>query len=108
MNVYVGNLPYTATEEELQSTFEQFGNVNSASIIKDKHSGRSKGFGFIEMPSDDEAQSAIEGLNNKPFHGRNLIVNKARPQVAREGRSGGGGGGSRSGGFRSGGFRSRD
>ena len=89
MNIYAGNLAYDITEEELRQAFEQFGQVESATIIKDKYSGQSKGFGFVEMPSRAEAQSAIDGLNGKELKGRTLKVNEARPRT--EGRRGGGG-----------------
>jgi RNA recognition motif-containing protein len=91
MNIYVGNLSYEVTEEDLRGAFEAFGQVQSATIIKDKYSGESKGFGFVEMPSKAEAQSAIDGLNGKELKGRTLNVNEARPRS--EGRRGGGGGG---------------
>ena len=91
MNIYVGNLPYTISETDLQEAFGAFGQVESVNIIKDKYSGESKGFGFVEMPTKDEAQAAIEALNGKDFKGRTLNVNEARPRG--EGRRGGGGGG---------------
>jgi len=96
MNIYVGNLSYEVTEEDLQQAFEAFGQVASVNIIKDKYSGQSKGFGFVEMPAKAEAQSAIEGLNGKELKERTLNVNEARPRP--EGRQGGGrrGGGRRS------------
>jgi RNA recognition motif-containing protein len=81
MNIYVGNLSYKVTEEELRTAFESFGQVQSAAIIKDKYSGESKGFGFVEMPSKDEAQSAIDGLNGKELKGKTINVNKARPRT---------------------------
>jgi RNA recognition motif-containing protein len=87
MNIYVGNLSYEATEEDLQQAFEAFGQVESVRIIKDKYSGQSKGFGFVEMPAKAEAESAIEGLNGKELKGRTLNVNEARPRS--EGRQGG-------------------
>lgn len=90
MNIYVGNLSYEVTEDDLRLAFEQFGHVESANIIKDKYSGRSKGFGFVEMPSKAEAQSAIDGLNGKELQGRALKVNKARPRTERGGGRGGG------------------
>ncbi|MFZ0613679.1 MAG: RNA-binding protein [Desulfobacterales bacterium] len=96
MNIYVGNLAFTITEDELRQAFEAFGKVDTATIIKDKYSGQSKGFGFVEMPSGDEAQAAIEGLNGKDLKGRSLNVNEARPRA--EKRGGGGGGGGRGGG----------
>jgi RNA recognition motif-containing protein len=99
MNIYVGNLSYETTEEELRSAFEQFGAVESVSIIKDKFSGQSKGFGFVEMPAKTEGQSAIEGLNGKERNGRTLKVNEARPPSGKRGGGGkrdfGGGGGGR-------------
>ena len=97
MNIYVGNLSWEVTEEDLQQAFEGFGQVESVNIIKDKYSGRSKGFGFVEMPAKDEAQSAINELNDTELKGRTLKVNEARPRSE----SGGGrGGGSRGGGRR--------
>ena len=98
MNIYVGNLPYTITETDLQEAFGAFGQVESVNIIKDKYSGESKGFGFVEMPTKDEAQAAIDALNGKEFKGRTLNVNEARPRG--EGRRGGGGGGGGDGGRR--------
>jgi RNA recognition motif-containing protein len=80
MNIYIGNLSYEVTEEDLKQAFEAFGQVESVSIIKDKYSGQSKGFGFVEMPAKAEAQSAIEGLNGKELKGRTLNVNEARPR----------------------------
>ena len=81
MNIYVGNLNYNLSEDELRSIFEEFGEVNSAKIIIDKYSGRSKGFGFVEMSDDEEANSAIEALNDKDVGGRNIKVNKAREKT---------------------------
>jgi len=78
MNIYVGNLNYNLGEDELREIFEEFGEVNSAKIIIDKYSGRSKGFGFVEMSDDEEANSAIAALNDKEFQGRNMKVNQAR------------------------------
>ncbi|RJR40820.1 MAG: RNA-binding protein [Desulfobacteraceae bacterium] len=95
MNIYVGNLSYTVTEDELRQTFEAFGQVTSASIIKDKFSGQSKGFGFVEMPSSEEAQAAIKALNGKEMKGRSLNVNEARPRTD-DRRQGGGRSGGRS------------
>lgn len=77
--LYVGNLPYTTTQQDLQQLFSQFGNVVSATVIADKFSGRSKGFGFVEFDSDEAAQKAIAGLDGKEHEGRNLKVNEARP-----------------------------
>jgi RNA recognition motif-containing protein len=91
--LYVGNLPYSASNEELEQLFGQFGKVASAQVIQDRDTGRSKGFAFVEMSSDAEAQAAIAGLNDKEHNGRPLTVNEAKP---REG--GGGGGGNRGGG----------
>lgn len=78
MNIYVGNLNYNLTEDELRQIFEEFGEVVSAKIILDKYSGRSKGFGFVEMSNDEEANAAIAALNDSEFQGRNMKVNKAR------------------------------
>jgi RNA recognition motif-containing protein len=80
MNIYVGNLSYEVTEEDLKKAFEAFGQVESVRIIKDMDSGRSKGFGFVEMPAKAEGQSAIEGLNGKELKGRSVNVNEARPR----------------------------
>jgi len=93
MNIYVGNLSYEVTEEDLRQAFEQSGQVESVSIIMDKYSGRSKGFGFVEMPSNVEGQAAIEGLNGKELKGRALNVNEARPRTENRGDRGGYGGG---------------
>ena len=95
MNIYVGNLAFAITEDELRQAFEAFGKVDTATIIKDKYSGQSKGFGFVEMPSGDEARAAIEGLNGKDMKGRNLNVNEARPRAEKRGGGGGGRGGGR-------------
>ena len=98
MNIYVGNLSYDVSEEDLRLAFESFGKVETATIIKDKYSGESKGFGFVEMPSRDEAQSAIDGLNGKELKGRTLSVNEARPRTGSKNRGGRGGqGGGRGG-----------
>lgn len=80
MNIYVGNLSYKAQEDELKSEFEQFGEVTSVRIIKDRETGRSKGFAFVEMPEKEAADSAIEALNGKEIQGRALKVNPARPK----------------------------
>jgi len=94
MNIYVGNLPREATEDDLRQAFEAFGEVTSAKIITDKYTGDSKGFGFVEMPKGPEAQSAISGLDGKDLKGRNLRVNEARPRRDdRQGRGGFGRGG---------------
>ena len=90
--LYVGNLPYSINDGSLQDLFSPHGTVRSAKVIMDRDSGRSKGFGFVEMGSDQEAQAAIGALNGKPLEGRNLTVNEARPK---EGGGGGGGGGGR-------------
>ena len=111
--LYVGNLPYSFRDEDLQQTFSQYGSVSSAKVMMERDTGRSKGFGFVEMGSDAEAQSAIQGVHGQSFGGRDLVVNEARPMEARPPRSGGGfgggggygggGGGGRSGGGGSGG-----
>ncbi len=101
--LYVGNLPFSATEQELQTKFSAHGSVESAKIIMDRESGRSKGFGFVEMADDDGAQSAINSLNGADFAGRAMIVSEARPQAPREGGGGRGGGGYGGGGGRGGG-----
>jgi RNA recognition motif-containing protein len=90
MNIYVGNLSYDVSEEDLRQAFAAFGQVSSATIIKDKYSGQSKGFGFVEMPSAEEARSAISQMNGKDLKGRALNVNEARPRPE-GGRKGGGG-----------------
>ncbi|GAB2809616.1 hypothetical protein GCM10027276_07950 [Comamonas piscis] len=102
--LYVGNLPYSFRDSDLESTFSQFGSVSSAKVMMERDTGRSKGFGFVEMGSDAEAQAAIEGVNGQGFGGRNLVVNEARPMEARPPRTGGfGGGGGDRGGFGGGG-----
>ena len=88
--LYVGNLPYSVTEERLQQHFAQHGSVVSARIILDKFTGKSKGFGFVEMSSDQEAERASTALNGTTFEGRNIVVSEARPQAPREARPGGG------------------
>jgi RNA recognition motif-containing protein len=92
MNIYVGNLSYKVTEDELKQEFETFGEVETTKIIKDMYSGRSRGFGFVEMPTRTEAESAIEGLNGKEIKGRELKVSEARPRSERDryGNRGGG------------------
>jgi len=92
VNIYVGNLSFETTEEDVRGAFESFGRVESVKIITDKYSGESRGFGFVEMPSADEAKAAISGLNDKELKGRTLNVNEARPRAERP-RGGGGGGG---------------
>ena len=89
MNIYVGNLSYNVTEENLRQAFKALGQVSSATIVKDKYSGQSKGFGFVEMPSAEEARSAINQLNGKELKGRTLNINEARPRT-QGGRGGGG------------------
>jgi cold-inducible RNA-binding protein len=94
MKLYVGNLSYEVTEEDLRQAFEPFGQIESAVILKDKYSGQSKGFGFVEFPSKADGQSAINGLNGHELKGRNINVNEARPRTeSREGQGGYGGGG---------------
>jgi len=80
MNIYVGNLSYEVVDDELKNAFESFGQVNSVSIIKDKYTGRSKGFGFVEMPNQEEAEKAISELDGTDLKGRNIKVNQARPR----------------------------
>ncbi len=96
--LYVGNLPYTVRDEDLQQSFSAFGNVASAKVMMERDTGRSKGFGFVEMGSDAEAQAAIQGMNGQSLGGRSVTVNEARPMEARPPRTGGFGGGDRSGG----------
>jgi RNA recognition motif. (a.k.a. RRM, RBD, or RNP domain) len=107
--LYVGNLPYSVRDGDLEQAFGAFGAVTSAKVMMERDTGRSKGFGFVEMGSDAEAQAAIEGMNGQPLGGRNVVVNEARPMEARPPRSGGGGfGGTRreggGGGYGGGGF----
>ena len=83
MNIYVGNLSYNAKEDEIKQAFEAYGQVKLVSVIMDKQTGASRGFGFVEMDSSTEAQAAIDGLNNQDFQGRKLIVNEARPKTER-------------------------
>ena len=109
--LYVGNLPYSVRDEDLQQSFGQFGSVTSAKVMMERDTGRSKGFGFVEMGSDAEAQAAINGMNGQPLGGRSVVVNEARPMEARPPRTGGfggggggyGGGGSGGGGYGGGG-----
>lgn len=91
MNIYCGNLSFSASEDELRSLFEGYGQVSSVAVIKDKMTGQSRGFAFIEMPNDSEAQAAITALNGKDFKNRNLVVNPARPREECGQRRGGGG-----------------
>jgi RNA recognition motif-containing protein len=115
MNIYVGNLSWQMTDEDLRTLFEQYGSVTSAKIVKDKVSGRSKGFGFVEMPEDSEAQNALSSLYDSEVLGRKIIVNEAQPKPQNGGGSGGfkkrsfGGGGGNGGsggggGYKKGGF----
>ncbi len=111
--LYVGNLPYSVRDDDLHQAFSAFGAVASAKVMMERDTGRSKGFGFVEMGSDSEAQAAIEGMHGQSLAGRALVVNEARPMAPRPPRSGGfggGGGGGGGGGFRSpyGGNRRRD
>lgn len=93
-NIYVGNLTWDATSDDLLQLFQEYGTVARAQVVSDRETGRSRGFGFVEMPNDPEAQTAIDALNDQPFRGRRLRVNEAQP---REPRSSGGGGGGRGG-----------
>jgi RNA recognition motif-containing protein len=102
MKLYVGNLSFKTTDQTLRAAFEAFGQVASAQVVLDRETGRSRGFGFVEMPNDDEARKAIEGMHGKQFEGRDLTVNEAKPREAgggggRGGWGGGGGGGGRGG-----------
>lgn len=105
--LYVGNLPYSATDQILFDTFSQCGTVESAKVITDRETGRSKGFGFVEMSTDAEAQDAISKFNGADYDGRAMTVNEARPMEPRDNRGGGGGGGGGRGGFGGGGGRGR-
>lgn len=91
MNIYVGNLPFETDDESLRSMFEKYGEVSSAKVIADQYSGRSRGFAFVEMPSDEQGNAAIEDMNGKEEGGRTLKVSEARPRDDRPPRSGGGG-----------------
>lgn len=91
--LYVGNLPYQMRDSDLEQAFSQFGQVNSAKVMMERETGRSKGFGFVEMGSDAEAQAAINGMNGQPMGGRSIVVNEARPMESRPRGFGGGGGG---------------
>ncbi len=97
--LYVGNLPFSATEQVLAESFAQCGTVESAKIISDRETGRSKGFGFVEMSTDEEAKAAIERFHGADYEGRQLTVNEAKPMVPRESRGGFGGGRENRGGF---------
>lgn len=83
MNIYVGNLPYSMEDGELRQLFAEFGDVDSASVVKDKFTGRSRGFGFVEMSDSAAANNAIDAMNGRNFAGRNLVVNEARPREQR-------------------------
>ena len=96
--LYVGNLPYSVRDSDLEQAFSQFGSVTSAKVMMERDTGRSKGFGFVEMGSDAEAQAAINGMNGQPLGGRSVVVNEARPMESRPPRSGGYGGGGGGGG----------
>jgi RNA recognition motif-containing protein len=100
MNIYVGNLSYQVSDNTLQKAFEPYGVVETARVVMDRDSGRSKGFGFVEMPNKEEAQAAINGLNGKELEGRAITVNEARPKPS----GGGGRGGGRGGGYGGGGY----
>ena len=102
--LYVGNLPYSVRDGDLEQSFGQFGTVSSAKVMMERDTGRSKGFGFVEMASDAEAQAAISGMNGQALGGRSLVVNEARPMEPRPPRSGGGGGGGGYGGGGGGGY----
>ena len=104
--LYVGNLAYSVRDESLQEAFSQFGTVISAKVMMDRETGRSKGFGFVEMSTDEEAQAAINGMNGQALEGRAIVVNVARPREDRPGGGGGFGGGGR-GGYGGGGGGSR-
>ena len=103
MNLYVSNLPYQTTDDDLREAFEAYGAVESAVVIRDKETGRSRGFGFVEMPNQEEGTAAIEAMHGKPFQGRPLTVNEARPREERSSGGGGGGGYGGGGGNRGGG-----
>ncbi|MDI6762379.1 MAG: RNA-binding protein [Thermodesulfobacteriota bacterium] len=92
MNIYVGNLSFDVSEENLQTAFSAYGQVSSATIVKDKYSGQARGFGFVEMPDSNEARTAIANLNGKELNGRQMNVNEARPRADRGGSGGRGGG----------------
>ncbi len=92
MNIYVGNLSFETTEQDLEAAFTPFGQVDAARLISDRDSGRSKGFGFVEMANNAEAEAAIQALNGKDLQGRTVTVNEARPREPRQGGGGGGGG----------------
>ena len=101
--LYVGNLPFQTTSDDLRELFAQAGNVESAQVVEDRMTGRSRGFGFVEMTTPEEAAAAVEQFNGKDFNGRNLTVNEARPRTDRGGGGYGGGGGGNRGGYGGGG-----
>ena len=101
--LYVGNLPYQVRDSDLEQAFSQFGQVTSAKVMMERETGRSKGFGFVEMGSDAEAQAAITGMNGQPMGGRSVVVNEARPMESRPRGGGGFGGGGGGGGYGGGG-----
>jgi RNA recognition motif-containing protein len=101
--LYVGNLPYSFRDDDMQQAFSQFGNVTSAKVMMERDTGRSKGFGFVEMSNEAEAKAAIEGMNGQQIGGRGLVVNEARPMESRPPRTGGFGGGGGGGGYGGGG-----
>jgi cold-inducible RNA-binding protein len=105
MNIFVGNLSRQATEDDLRPLFEPFGKIMAINVIKDKFSGESKGFGFVDMAKKSEGEAAIEALNGKPLLGQNMTVNEARPKSESGGRRSGGGGGGYGGGYGGGGGR---
>ena len=103
MNIYVGNLSHDLTEDELRAAFEAFGTVESVNVLKDRFTGEPRGFGFVEMPSDEEGKAAIEGMNGKDLKGREVNVDQARPRTSNRGGGRGGGGYGGGGGGRGGG-----
>ncbi len=103
MKLYIGNLPFSASENDLRDAFERFGEVEDVAVVMDRDTGRPRGFAFVTMPNDDEGNAAIEGMNDQDFGGRALKVNEARPRESRPGGGGGGGGGYRGGGGGNGG-----
>ena len=98
MNIYVGNLPWSTTDDDLREMFEPYGTVDSASVISDRETGRSRGFGFVEMPDANAGTAAIQAMNETDIGGRSMVVNEARPRGERSGGGGGGGGDRRGGG----------
>jgi len=108
MNIYVGNLSYSSTEDSVRQHFAQYGEVSAVRIIQDRETGRSRGFGFVEMPNDEEAKAAIAALDGKEVDGRAVKLNEAQPRPERSGGGGGGGGGRPGGGGGGGGGRGRD